>query len=76
MNSGDSTTTKSFRLLVNLSDKKNLKRSYKYVASSNISMYYTQKNIENFKKRNPFELSTPTWKEKFECGGSYSIADI
>ena len=75
MNSGDSTTTKSFRLLVNLSDKKNLKRSYKYVASSNISMYYTQKNIENFKK-NPFELSTPTWKEKFECGGSYSIADI
>ena len=27
-------------------------------------------------KKNPFELSTPTWKEKFECGGSYSIADI
>ena len=25
MNSGDSTTTKSFRLLVNLSDKKDLK---------------------------------------------------
>ena len=33
------------RLLLNLSDKTNLKRSDKYVALSNISMYYKWKNI-------------------------------
>ena len=33
------------RLLLNLKDKINLKRSDKYVALSNLSIYYTWKNI-------------------------------
>ena len=33
-------------LLVNVSDKINLKRSNKYVASSNLNIYYTWKNIK------------------------------
>ena len=34
------------RLLLNLQDKIDLKRSDKYVALSNLSIYYTWKNIK------------------------------
>ena len=37
MNSGDSKTSGSHRLLLNLLDKLNLKRSNKYVALSNLA---------------------------------------
>ena len=40
MNSGNSKTSNPHRLLLNLSDKINLKRSDKYVALSNFSIYY------------------------------------
>ena len=36
----------SHRLLLNLSDKINLKRNDKYVALSNFNIYYTWKNIK------------------------------
>ena len=39
MNSKSSKTSDSHRLLLNLSDKIDLKRSAKYVALSNLSMY-------------------------------------
>ena len=38
MNSGNSKTSDLHRLLLNFSDKKNLKRSDKYVALSNLSI--------------------------------------
>ena len=43
MNSEDSKTSDSHRLLINLSDKINLKRSDKYAALLNLSIYYTWK---------------------------------
>ena len=43
MNSGNSKTPDPHRLLLNLSDKINLKRKDKYVALSNLSIYYTWK---------------------------------
>ena len=46
MNSESSKTSDPHRLLLNLSDKINLKRSDKYVALSNLSIYYTWKNIK------------------------------
>ena len=46
MNSENSKTSDTHRLLLNLSDKINLKRSGKYVALSNLSNYYTWKNIK------------------------------
>ena len=42
-NSKNSKTSDPHRLLLNLSDKINLKRSDKYVAISNLTMYYTWK---------------------------------
>ena len=46
MNSENSKTSDPHSLLLNLLDKINLKRNDKYVALSNLSLYYTQKNIK------------------------------
>ena len=77
MNSENNNTPYPYRLLLNLSDKINLKRSYKYVALSNLSNYYTWKNIKKSYKNNKFKTSAPTWNEEFELpDGSYSVSDI
>ena len=77
MNSENSKTSDPHRLLLNLSDKINLKRSHKYVALSNLSIYYTWKNIKKTYKNNKFKISAPTWNEEFELpDGSYSVSDI
>ena len=34
-----------------------------YVALSNLSIYYTWKNIKNSNKNNKFKISVPTWNE-------------
>ena len=60
MNSGNSKTFESRRLLLILSDKINLKRSDKYVALSNLSIYYTWKNVKKSYKNNKFKISAPT----------------
>ena len=41
MNSGNSKTYEPHRLLLNLKDKIHLKRKDKYIALSNLSIYYT-----------------------------------
>ena len=46
MNSGNSKTSDPHRLLLNPSDKINLKRSDNYVALSYISIYYIWKNMK------------------------------
>ena len=77
MNSENSKTSDPHRLLLNLSDKINLKRSDKYVALSNLSIYYAWKKIKRSYKNNKFKISAPTWNEEFELlDGSYSVSDI
>ena len=77
MNSENYKTSDPPILLLNLSDKINLKRSDKYVALSNLSIYYTWKNIKKSYKNNKFKISAPTWNEEFELpDGSYSVSDI
>ena len=60
MNSENSKTSDPHRLLLNLSDKINLKRSDKYVALSNLSIYYTWKNMKKSYKNNKFKISAST----------------
>ena len=44
---------------------------------SNLSIYYTWKNIKKLYSNNNFEISAPTWNNKFELpDGSYSISDV
>ena len=75
--SENSKTSEPYRLLLNLVNKINLKRSEKYFALSNLSIYYTWKNMKKSYKNNTFKISVPTWNEKFELpDGSYSVSDI
>ena len=46
MTSVNNKTSDLHRLVLNLSDKINLKSSDKYVALSNLTIYYTWKNIK------------------------------
>ena len=57
MNSGKSKTSDPQRLLLNLSDKINLKRIDKYVALSSLSIYYTWKSMKKSYKNNKFKTS-------------------
>ena len=77
MNTGNSKTSDSYRLLLNLWDKIILKRSDKYVVLSNLSIYSTWKNIKKSYRTNKFKISASTWNEEFELpDGSYSVSDI
>ena len=55
MNSKNSKTSHPHGLLLNLTDKIDLKRKDKYIALSNLSIYYTWKNIKESYKNNKFE---------------------
>ena len=68
--SENSKKSEPYRLLVSLTGKINLNGSDKYVSLLNLRIYYTQKNSK-------FEISAPTWNEKFELpGGVYSASVI
>ena len=44
---------------------------------SNLSIYYTWKNIKKLHNNNKFKISAPTWNDHFGLpDGSYSISDI
>ena len=76
MNSENSRTSEVL-LVLNLTDKLDLRRGQKTVALSNLSIYYTWKNIKSSYNNNKFKISAPTWGEEFELSdGSYSISDI
>ena len=66
MNSKNSETFDSHRLLLNLTNKINLKVSDKYVDLANLSIYYTWKNIKRSYKNNKFKISALTRDEEFE----------
>ena len=66
MNFENSRTSDSDRLLPNLTDKIDLRKKDKYIALSNLSIYYTWKNIKNVYQNSKFKTSAPTWNQKFE----------
>ena len=77
MNSENSKTSEFHVLVLKLTDKLDLRRGQKAVALSNLSIYYTWKNIKSSYNHNKFKISAPTWNEEFELpDGSHSISDI
>ena len=71
MNSKSCKTSDPHRLLLNLTDKIDLRRKDKYIALSNLI------NIKKSYKNNKFKISAPTWNEKFELPDrSYSVSDF
>ena len=76
MNSENSRTSEYHVLLLKLTDKLDLRRGQKTVALSNLSIYYTWKNVKSSCNNNKFKISAPTWSEEFELpDGSYSVSD-
>ena len=77
INSEKSKTPDPHRLLLNLTDKIDLRRKDKYIALSNLSIYYTWKNIKKSYKNNKYKTLAPTWNKEFELpDGSYPISYI
>ena len=77
MNSENSRTSEYHVLELKLADKLDLRKGQKSVALSNLSIYYTWRNIKSSYKNNKFKISALTWSEEFELpDGSYSISDI
>ena len=77
MHSENSRTSEYHVLVFKLADKLDLRRGQKGVALSNLSIYYTWKNIKSSYKNNKFQISAPIRSDEFELpDGSYSISDI
>ena len=76
MNSENSKTSKP-NVLFNFTNKLNLQIGEKIIALSNLSIYYTWRNIKSSYKNNKFKISAPTWNDKFELSdGSPSVSNI
>ena len=77
MNSENSKTPEHNVLVLKLTDKLDLRRGQKTVALSNLSIYYTWKNVKSSYNNNKFQISAPTWSGDFKLPkGSYSVSDI
>ena len=76
MNLENSKTSEPHVLMLKLNNKLDLRIGEKVTALSNLSIYYTWKNIKNSYNNNKFKISAPKWNDKFELpDGSYSVSD-
>ena len=77
MNSENSKTSSLPSLVLNLADKRDFIRDYRCFALSDVSIYYTWKNIKKSCKNNKFQLSRPTRDEEVHLpDDSFSLSDI
>ena len=77
MNSENSRTPKPHILILKLTNKLDVRIGKTAIALSNLSIYYTLKNIKSSYNNNKFKISAPTWNHEFELpDGSYSASDI
>ena len=66
INSENSKTSEPHVLLIKLTNKLDLRIGEKIIALSNLSIYYMWKHIESSYNNNKFQISAPTWNDKFE----------
>ena len=77
MNTKNSKTSESHRFKLDLTDKLNLKDPKKNMALTNLSIYYTWKNIKSEYNNNKFKILAPTCNDTFDLpDGSYAVTDI
>ena len=68
---------KSHVLILKLTNKLDLTIGQKSIVLSNLSIYYTRKNIKRSHSNNKFKLSAPTWNDKFVLpDGPHSVSDF
>ena len=77
MDSENSKTSKQNVLVLKLTNKLDLRIGEKVIALSNLSIYYTWKNIKRSYNNYKFKISAPTWNDKFELPDElYPVSDI
>ena len=77
MNTENSKTNESYKFVLNLSQRLDLRSSDKHISLRNLSIYYTWENIRKQYKNNKFKIIAPTWNDEFELpDGSYPVSDI
>ena len=77
MNSENSKTSEPHVIVLKVTNKLDLRIGEKIIALSNLSTYYTWKNIKNPYNNNRFKKTALTWNDKFELpDGSCSVSDI
>ena len=77
MDTENSKASKPHVLTLKLTNKLDLIFGEKVLALSNLSIYYTWKNIKSTYNNDKFKISAPTWSDKCELpDGSYSVSDI
>ena len=77
MNSENSKTSEPHVLILKLTDKLDLRRGEKIIALSNLSIYYTWKNIKKWYNSNTFKISAPTWNDEFDLlDWLYSVSNM
>ena len=74
MNSENSKTSKSHLLVLKFTNKLDLRIGEKIISLSNLSIYYTWKNINSSYNNNKFKIFASAWNDKFELpDGLYSV---
>ena len=77
MNTENSKTNEPHKSFLNLSQRLDIRSSYKHVALQNLSICYTWKNIRQQLKNNKLKIIAPRRNNKFESPDfSYSVTDI
>ena len=77
MNSGNSKTSKPNVLILKLTNKLDLRCGIKLFVLSNLSSYYTWKNIKSSYNNYKFKISAPIWNDKFELpDGLYFVSNV
>ena len=77
MNSENSKTSEPHVIVLKVTNTLDLRIGEKIIALSNLSIYYTWKNIKNPYNNNRFKKTALTWNDKFELpDGSCSVSDI
>ena len=77
MNSENSKNSETHNLILKLTNKLDLRIGKKVIALSNLSIYYTWRNIKSSYNNNKFKIFAPTWNDEFELpDGLYSVSDI
>ena len=77
MNLENRKASKPHVLALKLAGKLDLKIGEKIIALSNLSIYYTWRNIKPSYNNNKFKIPVPKWNDEFKLpDGSYSIDAI
>ena len=77
MNSENSKTSNSHALVLKLTNELDLRIGEKVIALSNLSIYYTWRNIKSSYNNNKFKISAMISNKEFELpDGLYSASDI